>query len=262
MTEITRAIVLAAGRGERMRPLTDQVPKPLLPVHGKPLLVRHLEALAAAGVREVVVNTAWLSSAFPPVLGDGRAWGLTLHLQQEDRDWGQALETAGALATALPRLSPDGESPFWVVSGDIYCPGFDYRQAAREAQWEAHPEAQAHLWMVPNPAFHPRGDFALSHDGQLKPLAQSVPESPLEGSSEALSEAHGEAFTYANLALMRPSLLHSCVPGVRAPLGPVLQRAAAQGVLRGSLWQGAWENVGTPAQWQSLQSVAPDLQSS
>jgi MurNAc alpha-1-phosphate uridylyltransferase len=112
-----RALILAAGRGERMRPLTDTCPKPLFTVHGKPLIVYHLEALAAAGVRQVVINTAWLEEDFPVLLGDGSRWGLRIDYSTEGRDHGGALETAGGIAKALPWLAPLGNEAFWVVSG-------------------------------------------------------------------------------------------------------------------------------------------------
>ena len=118
-----RALILAAGRGERMRPLTDTTPKPLLPVRGVPLIEWHLRALAEAGVREVVVNTAWLEEQFPLALGDGSRWGLRIVYSHEGRDHGGALETAGGIATALPLLSPNGDEPFGLVSGDIHAPG-------------------------------------------------------------------------------------------------------------------------------------------
>jgi hypothetical protein len=149
------AIVLAAGRGERMRPLTDHTPKPLLPVRGRPLIEWHLLALQRAGVREVVVNTAWLEELFPAALGDGRRYGLRLHYSMEGRDHGGALETAGGIAKALPLL---GEA-FWVVSGDVFLPGFGFDAAPAAAVLDGRHDA--HLWMVRNAPHHPRGDFAL-----------------------------------------------------------------------------------------------------
>src|SRR5512137_2843700 len=123
-----RALILAAGRGERMRPLTDTTPKPLLEVRGQPLIVWHLQALARAGVREVVVNTAWLEDQFPAALGDGARWGLSIHYSMEGRDHGGALETAGGIAKALAWLG----DPFWVVAGDVFVPGFEFAAAAAE----------------------------------------------------------------------------------------------------------------------------------
>ena len=133
-----KALILAAGRGERMRPLTDTTPKPLLPVRGKPLIEWHLEALARAGVREVVVNTAWLEEQFPAALGDGSRWGLSIRYSTEGRDHGGALETAGGIRKALPWLAPRGDESFWVVSGDIFMPGFRVRRRAGRGLCRRH----------------------------------------------------------------------------------------------------------------------------
>ena len=158
-----KAIILAAGRGERMRPLTDVTPKPLLPVRGKPLIEWHIEALARAGVREIVVNTAWLEDRIVAALGDGARWGVALRYSMEGRDHGGALETAGGVAKALPWLAEHADDAFWLVSGDIYAPGFGFDAAA--AQRFVRGNAQAHLWLVPNPPFHPRGDFGIDAQG-------------------------------------------------------------------------------------------------
>lgn len=231
-----RAIVLAAGRGERMRPLTDHTPKPLLPLHGKPMIEWHLEALARAGVREVVINTAWLEDQFPAVLGDGRRWGLRLRYSHEGRDHGGALETAGGIATALPWLADEPDAVFWVVSGDIHAPGFDFAAPAVSAL-RAAPDHLAHLWLVPNPPFHPQGDFGLDAEGHG--LADTV-------------GPDGQRWTYANLALMRPGLLAGVAAGQRAALGPLLFAAMRQRRVTASVWAGDWDNVGTPAQLKAL----------
>ena len=230
-----KALILAAGRGERMRPLTDHLPKPLLPVHGKPMIEWHLLALAAAGVREVVINTAWLEDCFAAALGDGSRWGLRLHYSMEGRDHGGALETAGGIAKALPLLvdSPDG--CFWLASGDIVAPDFSFDAAA--VQGFRQGDDDAHLWLVDNPEFHAAGDFALDGDRVRRP-ADSGPARPL---------------TYANLALVRPRLVACVVPGQRAALGPLLFASAAAGRLGGERLPGDWHNVGTPAQWAALQ---------
>lgn len=240
-----RALILAAGRGERMRPLTDAVPKPLLKVRGAPLIEWHLKALAGAGVRDVVINTAWLEAQFPAALGNGDRWGLRIHYSHEGRDHGGALETAGGIATALPLLSPGGDEPFWVVSGDIHAPGFAFE--ARAVQTFRDSTDLGLLWMVPNPDFHPKGDFGLTADGRLHRLP---------GGAEAASGAipSRRAMTYANMALLRPAMVQGILPGQRAPLGPCLQRAAEAGQLAGRCWEGPWENVGTPAQWEALQA--------
>ena len=219
-----RAIVLAAGLGERMRPLTDTTPKPLLPVFGRPLIEWHLLALARDGVREVLINTAWLEDRFPAVLGDGSRFGLAIRWSHEGRDFGGALETAGGIATALPWLAEDGRDAFWVVSGDIWAPDFRF-EAATAARFLAS-DHDAHLWLVPNPPYHPRGDF---------------------------DAGDGTRLTYANLALMRPRLLAGTPAGRRAALGPLLLDGVAAGRIGLERYAGRWENVGTPAQLAALQ---------
>jgi MurNAc alpha-1-phosphate uridylyltransferase len=228
-----KALILAAGRGERMRPLTDSCPKPLLPVRGKPLIEWHLQALARAGVREVVVNTAWLEEQFPAALGDGSRWGLAIRYSAEGHDHGGALETAGGIRKALPWLAPQGDEAFWVVSGDIYMPGFEFDAALADA-FAAGTDLGA-LWLVPNPSFHDRGDFDLV-DGRLSRGAPGTP----------------HRWTYANVALLRPALVAQLPPGQRAPLGPLLFEAAAADRLAGRELAGPWHNLGTPAQLTAL----------
>src|SRR3990167_3811811 len=219
------ALILAAGRGERMRPLTDATPKPLLPVAGRPMIEWHLLALATAGVRQVVINTAWLEDRYPAALGDGSRFGLVIHYSMEGRDHGGALETAGGISKALPLLG----DCFWLVSGDIVAPGFPFD--ATTAQHFAAGTDDAHLWLVPNPDFHAAGDFALSGDRvQRPPTGQPRP------------------LTYANLALVRRTLVAGITPGQRAALGPCLFASADAGRLGGERLAGAWHNLGTPAQ--------------
>ncbi|GIX24841.1 MAG: mannose-1-phosphate guanylyltransferase [Caldimonas sp.] len=230
-----KALILAAGRGERMRPLTDHTPKPLLPVHGRPLIEWHLLALARDGVREVVINTAWLEAQFPATLGDGSRFGLRIHYSMEGRDHGGALETAGGIAKALPWL---GEC-FWVVSGDIFAP--DFRFDAARAQAFAAGSRLAHLWLVPNPPYHPRGDFGIGADGLgLSEPPQTVPR-----------------HTYANLALMRAELCRHLPVGRPAALGPLLHEAMRRRQISVEMYTGRWENVGTPAQWEALSAPLP-----
>jgi MurNAc alpha-1-phosphate uridylyltransferase len=226
-----KALILAAGRGERMRPLTDRTPKPLLATRGKPLIEWHLEALARAGVADVVINTAWLEEQFPAALGDGRRWGLRIHYSMEGRDHGGALETAGGIAKALPLLG----DCFWVVSGDIFAPGFgfDAEQARAFAQTS---QDDAHLWLVPNPSFNGDGDFAFDGADRLTRPAAPAP----------------RPWTYANLALMRASQVAGVVPGTRAKLGPLLFASAQQARLGGEPWPGEWHNLGTPEQLAAL----------
>ena len=232
------ALILAAGRGERMRPLTDATPKPLLPVAGRPMIEWHLLALAAAGVQNVVINTAWLEAQFPATLGDGSRFGLTIHYSHEGRDHGGALETAGGIAKALPLLG----DCFWLVSGDIVAPGLHFD--ATSAQRFAQGQDDAHVWLVPNPDFHTAGDFALQHGRvQRPPAGQPRP------------------LTYANLALVRHTLVAGITPGQRAALGPCLFASAAAGRLGGEMLAGAWYNVGTPAQLDAVEIAAVDMAS-
>ena len=231
-----KAIVLAAGRGERMRPLSDRRPKPLLDVHGKPLIVWHLEALAAAGVREVVVNTAWLEQQIVDALGDGARFGLRIHYSMEGRDHGGALETAGGIAKALPLLG----DAFWVVSADVYAPGFRFSASAYD-EFVASGRL-GRLWLVPNPDFHPRGDFGLGADG----LGLADTPGP-----------DGQRWTYANIALLRAGMFSAIVPGTRAPLAPLLYAGMRERRIGVEVWRGPWANVGTPEQLAELNGPAP-----
>jgi MurNAc alpha-1-phosphate uridylyltransferase len=215
-----RAMILAAGRGERMRPLTDATPKPLLAAGGKPLIVWLIERLAAAGMRELVINHAHLGALLEEALGDGAAWGVRIAYSRE----GEALETAGGIATALRLL---GDAPFVAVNGDIHC-DFDFARldgALREG-------ADAHLVLVDNPPHHPRGDFTLDH-GRL-------------GNAEA------PRLTFAGIGVYRPQLFAGLAPGTRAPLAPLLRAAADRGALTGERHAGLWTDVGTPARLAEL----------
>jgi N-acetyl-alpha-D-muramate 1-phosphate uridylyltransferase len=230
-----KAMILAAGRGERMRPLTDHTPKPLLPVRGKPLIEWHIEALARDGVREIVVNTAWLEDKIVAALGDGARFGVTIRYSLEGRDHGGALETAGGIAKALPLLVDHADDAFWLVSGDIYAPAFRFDRQA--AQRFAASGAQAHLWLVPNPSFHPKGDFGI--DAQGRGLADGA-------------GPDGQTWTYANLALCRAALCAHIAPGTRAALGPLLFEGMRAHRITAEVYAGAWENVGTPEQLEVL----------
>lgn len=225
-----KAIILAAGRGERMRPLTDHTPKPLLCVRGKAMIVWHLEALARAGVREVVINTAWLEDQFPAVLGDGSCWGLTIRYVREGRDHGGALETAGGIANALALL---GEV-FWVVSGDVYLPGFDFATPAVERFVAS--EEQAHLWLVDNAPHHPQGDFGIDAGGLA--IAGGAPR-----------------FTWASVGLFRASMFQGIGTGRRLPLRPLLDAAIAARRLGAERWPGTWVDVGTVARLDALNAT-------
>jgi len=231
MTQLT-ALILAAGRGERMRPLTDATPKPLLHVQGKPLITWHLEALARDGVREVVINTAYLEDQFPVALGDGSRWGLRIHYSMEGRDHGGALETAGGIAKALPWLG----DAFWVLAGDVFVPGFRF-EADAVARF-VHSDDWAHIWFVPNPAHVPQGDFALSSTGRVL-RKESAP-------------AGTPTATYSTIGLYRPAMVEGIAPGSKAALRPSLDRAIDAGKLSGQLYEGPWVDVGTPQRLAEL----------
>jgi len=224
----TQALILAAGRGERMRPLTDSCPKPLLTVQGKPLIAWHLDQLARAGVHDVVINTAWLETQFPAALGDGSGFGLRIRYSHEGARFGGALETAGGIATALPLMR---DEPFWLLAGDVYVPGFGFPR--EDALRFAQSQALAHIYLVPNPAHNPRGDFGLSADGL------------------ALDEA-AEKFTYSTLGLYRPALFSHTPAGQKAALAPLLRQAMRRGLVTAALYSGPWTDVGTPERLTEL----------
>lgn len=228
---IRRALIFAAGRGERMRPLSERTPKPLLVAGGRRLIEWHLQKLAACGVREVAINTAHLASQFPEALGDGARWGLRLHYVHEGDE---PLETGGGLLHALPVL---GEAPFLAVNGDIWT-DFDF------AALPAAPDGLAHLVLVDNPAHHARGDFALDAGGRVH----------ADGASR---------LTFAGIGVYRPELLDGwravigAAPGAAAApprfkLAPLLYAAAARGALTGQHHRGAWSDVGTPERLAEL----------
>lgn len=215
-----RAMILAAGRGERMRPLTDQAPKPLLAAGGKPLIQYHIEALRTAGIRDIVINLAWHGVMLRDALGDGSRFDVNLHYSDEGS---QALETGGGIFNALALL---GEDPFIVVSGDIWTDfpmeTLPSRLAARDV---------AHFVMAPNPDFHPRGDFVLT-DGRVR-------------------EGEGHRYTYANIAVLTQEFFAQCQPG-KFPLVPVMRRWIREDRVSGELYEGEWRNIGTPAQLNEL----------
>ncbi|MBO9663234.1 N-acetylmuramate alpha-1-phosphate uridylyltransferase MurU [Dokdonella sp.] len=213
------ALIFAAGRGERLRPLTDATPKPLLDVGGKRLIERHLDKLAAIGVERVVINTSHLAEQFPAALGDGSRWRLSIHYSYEGPS---PLETGGGMRRALPLL---GETPFIAVSADIVS-DYDY------ARLPADPDGLAHLIMVPNPDFHPRGDFWL--DG-----------------TRLNEDGAGERLTFGNIGVYRPELVSGEADG-RFKLLPMYQRAMRDARLTGERYDGFWRNIGTVEQLREL----------
>ncbi len=219
-----KAMILAAGRGERMRPLTDTTPKPLLEVGGKPLIVWHLEALAQAGIKEVVINHAWLGEQIEARLGDGRVYDVHIHYSPEKPE---ALETAGGIIQALPLL---GDDPFLVINGDIWC---DYPISNLVAQ-PLSPVFAAHLVMVDNPPQHSEGDFVLN--GSLL-AAEGKPR-----------------LTFSGIGVYSASLFAGLPQGKR-PLAPLLRAAMKKEKVSGEHYSGQWFDIGTPARLQQLDTL-------
>ena len=236
------AMVLAAGRGERMRPLTDARPKPLLEVRGKPLMQWHLEALARGGFHHVVVNTAWLGEQISDRFGARRAFAApsdtTIAYSHEGADFGGALETAGGIVRALPML----DEVFWGVAGDVFAPAFVFSPET-VARFAAS-GALAHLWLVSNPAHNPNGDFGLSAEGLIL--------------NEATRRHTFSAIGLYRTALFAPpycDIAAGNVKGTRAALAPLLRRAIAEGRVTGELYEGEWVDVGTPARLAQLNAT-------
>ena len=219
-----KAMILAAGRGERMRPLTDHCPKPLLPAGGKPLIVWHIERLAAAGITELVINHAHLGAQLEATLGDGRQLGVQIAWSREAK----ALETAGGIAQALPLL---GDPPFAVINGDVFC-DLDFAALPAIGERLQHSGHLAHLWLVDNPEHHPQGDFVL-HDGLLRPEGE-------------------RRLTFSGIGVYRPALFAGLIPGQAAPLGPLLRARIAEDAILGSHHHGLWMDIGTPERLAAL----------
>lgn len=230
-----RALIFAAGLGERMRPLTNHTPKPLLEVAGTPLIVRHLERLAASGVHYVVINTSHLAEQFPDTLGDGSRWGLRIRYAYEGET---PLETGGGMLHALPMI---GDEPFLAINGDVYT-DFDF------ASLPDAPEGLAHLVLVSNPPHHPQGDFHLLENGRLQADSGNRPR-----------------LTFAGIGVYRPQCLHDWRQTIgntpqanarppRFKLAPLLRAAMARGQITGEHFTGTWSDVGTPERLASLQT--------
>jgi len=216
-----KAMILAAGRGERMRPLTDTTPKPLLKVAGKSLIQYHIEAVKAAGIVDIVINHAWLGEQIENTLGDGSQFGVKIQYSRE----GTALETGGGIVRALPLL---GNSPFLVINGDIFT---DYSMANLCQQLTGND--LVHLVMVPNPIHNQKGDFSL-HQSRISD-----------------DKTAGVSCTFSGMAAYQPELFRDCHPG-SFPLAPILRKAMALGRASGELYTGLWTDVGTPERLSQL----------
>lgn len=221
---VTTAMILAAGRGTRMAPLTDHCPKPLLSLAGKPLIEHHLEKLALAGFRQVVINHSYLGHLLPERLGNGERWGLRIHYSAES----SPLETAGGIIQALPYL---GAEPFALINGDVWT-DMDYSELATAS---FSPEQWGCLWLVDNPRHHERGDFVLQNNGLL-----------------ALPSTNTEScLTFSGLSVLSPTLFSGLTEGKR-PLAPVLRLAISQQQLCGRYLSHHWVDVGTPERLAEL----------
>lgn len=212
-----KAMIFAAGRGERMRPLTDNCPKPLLEVHGQPLIVWHIQNLVKAGITEIVINHAYLGEMIEEKLGDGNQYGASIQYSAEVK----ALETAGGVALAKHLL---GDDPFIALAADIWCPGFDFHGAASIAR---HMEGiDAWLYLVENPEHNPNGDFALNE----LVVANDGP----------------HRCTFSAIGVYRPQMFDAIVPGETAKLAPLLRQRADQGKVCALVYHGEWADIGTP----------------
>lgn len=228
-----KAMLFAAGRGERMRPLTDTCPKPLLKVRGRPLIVWHILNLVRAGITEIVINHAHLGYMIEEALGDGAQFGASIAYSAE----GTALETAGGIAKARHLL---GEEPFVAISSDIYCPHFDFKQVKGTLEdndvWgNPHPRDKRDvgwIYLVKNPPYHPQGDFALNNFSVAN-----------EGSP---------FYTFGNIGVYRLEMFDAIEPGQHAGLGALLREYAARGQIGGEIYRGEWFNVGTPEELAQL----------
>ena len=230
-------MILAAGLGNRMRPLTEHTPKPLLQVGGKPLIVWHIEALRAASITDIVINTAWLGHKLEAALGDGRRYGVNIRWSHEPE--GKPLETAGGIVQALPLL---GHAPFMLVNGDIWL-----RQRFTPLRDALAAGRQAHLVLVDNPEHNPAGDFLLA-------CGDAAPEAGARHALSAVADTPGRRLTYAGLAVYSPSLFEGLARGVR-PLAPLLKEAIADGLVTGEYSAGPWVDVGTPQRLHELDAA-------
>ena len=230
-----KAMILAAGRGERMRPLTDLLPKPLLAVGGKPLIVHHIEKLKHAGVTELVINHAWLGHKLVEALGDGSRFGVSIQWSAEE----SALETAGGIVQALPLL---GDAPFLVINGDTWI-DMDYGVLTDALMQQPLGGDLARLWLVPNPPQHPRGDFSLPA-GRVQDLPAEAPGGETEHPGLAV-------FTFSGVGIYHPAAFANLSPGARK-LAPLLRDWMAQDRVAGSLLAGEWRDIGTVERLREL----------
>ena len=237
-----KAMLLAAGRGERMGPLTSELPKPLLSLGAETLIERHLRRLAAAGFGEVVINLSYRGEQIRSAIGDATPWGQAVAYSEEGEP---PLETAGGIVQALPLL---GESPFVVVSTDVVT-DYDFRALrAVGAELERTAAASGYLVLVPNPPHHPHGDFGLTSEGRLR-----SPEAGLQA-PEGRPGIAAPHYTFSGIAVLHPALFEGLAPGIR-PLRDVLRPAVRRGALLGEAFDGLWRDVGTPERLADVRAL-------
>jgi MurNAc alpha-1-phosphate uridylyltransferase len=238
-----KAMILAAGRGERLRPLTDTLPKPLVQVAGKALIVYHLEKLSAIGVTDVVINHAWLGHKLEQALGNGKHFGLNIHYSQET----QALETAGGIKQALPFL---GDEPFLVINGDVFVDNLPQLPSAGtfKALFREH-QCLAYLWLVANPEQHPDGDFGFVSTADVNARANPVALAKMLSANRSQIQ---QAFTFSGIGIYHP-MLFKFLPEGPIPLGPLLKDKMALGQVWGELHSGFWCDVGTVPRLAALE---------
>ncbi|MRV75433.1 NTP transferase domain-containing protein [Duganella sp. FT92W] len=233
-----KAMIFAAGRGERMRPLTDTIPKPLLKVRGRPLIVWHILNLVRAGITDIVINHAHLGHMIEEALGDGSQFGAKIQYSRE----AEALETAGGIAYARDLL---GDEPFLAISGDIYCPYFDFEQVKdvlhdKDMWGNPYPKDKrdvAWLYLTPNPWHNTKGDFALN--------------------MYTLANTGDTLWNFGNIGVYRPEMFDGIEPGTKASLGKLLRHYVELGQVGGELYEGEWVNVGTVQQLDDLNGGKP-----
>lgn len=230
MSSINTAMILAAGRGERMRPLTDTTPKPLLKAGEKTLIEHHIARLTAAGIENIVINLHWLGEQIEQAIGDGSRYGVAIEYSKEN----PLLETAGGITNALPILLKNNQEAFLVVNGDVWC-DFDFSIFTRHPEQLLMPDDLAALVMVNNPEHHPEGDFLLS-------------------ANRLVETGHGTKLTYSGIGLYRPEMFAD-LPIQPAPLGPILREWIAGERIAGIHHQGEWSDIGTPQRLQQLNEV-------
>lgn len=233
---IESAILLSAGRGERLRPLTDTIPKPLIPVAGKPLIVYHIEKLARLGIKQIIINISYLAKEIQSALGNGEKFGVSIQYSSEP----ELLETGGGVLKAMSFLN-NSHLPFFVISSDIYTDyAFEKQIQAAFVQNFLTQNLSAHLILTPNPSYHPTGDFQIDHENKILPKD---------------TDSTQPNYTYASMGIYHQSLFEKHPPEPRFRLSPLLEKAVQKKQITGEIYFGQWYNVGTQSEYQMLRDI-------